>query len=461
MPIPHPLRPAAAAALLTLLGSAAHAQAVSEPAQAHAAAAGSPTLSTVVVTASGSATELRDAPASISVITREDIERKPVGSLGELLSTIPGVTGGLSATGPQSKIKLRGLPDKYTLILIDGKRQGSSSGVNYRDDLGQQDLDWISPEMIERIEVVRGPMSSLYGSEAMGGVINIITRKVAKVWSGSVSTHYTQPDSRDRGDTAQVGFNISGPVTEDVGVRLGANITRRASDEGNDGFSPSGYQVTSGSRNQNVNALVNWKVTPDHTLTVEGSRGDQRASGSSAVDADGDPLVYGWGLSKLVHDYYAVSHEGRYGRATSKVNLYRNSYKDKGEGTIGNTSNETTLDGRFDVPFKLGIDQALTVGLQLKREELTNGDTIGTIPIDFAGNAVSGSKLKATNWALFGENQLYLLDPLSLTLGLRMDHHEKYGNNWSPRAYLVYHPAEAWTLTVSYTHLTLPTILLV
>ena len=63
MPIPHPLRPAAAAALLTLLGSAAHAQAVSEPAQAHAAAAGSPTLSTVVVTASGSATELRDAPA--------------------------------------------------------------------------------------------------------------------------------------------------------------------------------------------------------------------------------------------------------------------------------------------------------------------------------------------------------------------------------------------------------------
>ena len=112
------------------------------------------------------------------------------------------MTGGLSATGPQSKIKLRGLPDKYTLILIDGKRQGSSSGVNYRDDLGQQDLDWISPEMIERIEVVRGPMSSLYGSEAMGGVINIITRKVAKVWSGSVSTHYTcllytSPSPRD------------------------------------------------------------------------------------------------------------------------------------------------------------------------------------------------------------------------------------------------------------------------
>ncbi|MFS4517867.1 TonB-dependent receptor plug domain-containing protein, partial [Delftia tsuruhatensis] len=144
-------------------------------------------LSTVVVTASGTAVDIKEAPASISVITREDIERKPVTSIGELLSTIPGVTGGLSGTGAQSKIKLRGLPEKYTLILVDGKRQGNSAGINYRDDLGSQDLDWISPEMIERIEVVRGPMSSLYGSDAMGGVINIITRKIGKRWSGSTT----------------------------------------------------------------------------------------------------------------------------------------------------------------------------------------------------------------------------------------------------------------------------------
>ena len=82
-------------------------------------------LSTVVVTASGTAVDIKEAPASISVITREDIERKPVTSIGELLSTIPGVTGGLSGTGAQSKIKLRGLPEKYTLILVDGKRQGT------------------------------------------------------------------------------------------------------------------------------------------------------------------------------------------------------------------------------------------------------------------------------------------------------------------------------------------------
>ena len=169
-------------------------------------------LSTVVVTASGTAVDIKEAPASISVITREDIERKPVTSIGELLSTIPGVTGGLSGTGAQSKIKLRGLPEKYTLILVDGKRQGNSAGINYRDDLGSQDLDWISPEMIERIEVVRGPMSSLYGSDAMGGVINLITRKIGKRWSGSTTLNYSKPSDGDRGDTRQLGFNISGPL---------------------------------------------------------------------------------------------------------------------------------------------------------------------------------------------------------------------------------------------------------
>jgi outer membrane receptor for ferrienterochelin and colicins len=79
------------------------------------------------------------------------------------------VTGGLSAVGEQSKIKLRGMPSNYTLVLVDGKRMGSSAATNYRPDLGRQDLNWISPDQIERIEVVRGPMSSLYGSDAMGG----------------------------------------------------------------------------------------------------------------------------------------------------------------------------------------------------------------------------------------------------------------------------------------------------
>ncbi|MDR3016024.1 TonB-dependent receptor domain-containing protein [Delftia acidovorans] len=402
-------------------------------------------LSTVVVTASGTAVDIKEAPASISVITREDIERKPVTSIGELLSTIPGVTGGLSGTGAQSKIKLRGLPEKYTLILVDGKRQGSSAGINYRDDLGSQDLDWISPEMIERIEVVRGPMSSLYGSDAMGGVINIITRKIGKRWSGSTTLNYSKPSDGDRGDTRQLGFNISGPLSDKFGLRLGGNYTDRAADESTGGF-PGTYQSTAGSRKQNLNALLNWQLTPDQVIGIEAAQGIQRATGSDARTASGDQVVYPWGLSKLEQTKFGLSHDGRWGDMTSKLSLVHNKYEDKGD-TIGNNSKETTLDGRIDKPLKLwGMEQALTLGTQWKRESLDNRDTIGLAPIDYAGRPVSGSGLSATTWALFGEDQIFLRENLALTLGLRMDHHQKYGNNWSPRAYLVYHPASEWTV---------------
>ena len=402
-------------------------------------------LSTVVVTASGTAVDIKEAPASISVITREDIERKPVTSIGELLSTIPGVTGGLSGTGAQSKIKLRGLPEKYTLILVDGKRQGNSAGINYRDDLGSQDLDWISPEMIERIEVVRGPMSSLYGSDAMGGVINIITRKIGKRWSGSTTLNYSKPSDGDRGDTRQLGFNISGPLSDKFGLRLGGNYTDRAADESTGGF-PGTYQSTAGSRKQNLNALLNWQLTPDQVIGIEAAQGIQRATGSDARTASGDQVVYPWGLSKLEQTKFGISHDGRWGDLTSKLNLVHNKYEDKGD-TIGNNSKETTLDGRIDKPLKLwGLDQAMTLGMQWRRESLDNRDTIGLAPIDYAGRPVSGSGLSATTWALFGEDQIFLRDNLALTLGLRMDHHQKYGNNWSPRAYLVYHPASEWTV---------------
>ncbi|RYF08423.1 MAG: TonB-dependent receptor [Comamonadaceae bacterium] len=416
----------------------AHAQQAASQAQPSA-------LSTVVVTASGTAVDIREAPASISVITREDIERKPVTSIGELLSTVPGVTGGLSGTGAQSKIRLRGLPEKYTLILVDGKRQGNSASVNYRDDLGQQDLDWISPEMIERIEIVRGPMSSLYGSDAMGGVINIITRKIAKNWSGSATANYSKPSDSDRGDTRQLGFNISGPVSDKFGLRLGGNYTDRASDEATGGFAGA-YLSTAGSRKQNLNALLNWQLTPDQVIGLEAGQGTQRATGSDARLANGNTVISPWGLSKLEHTNFGLSHDGRWGDVRSKLNLVHNKYEDKGD-TIGNNSTETALDGRVDLPLKLfGLDQAVTLGGQWKREALDNRDTVGLAPIDYAGNPVNSSSLSASTWAVFGEDQIFLREDLALTLGLRMDHHEKYGNNWSPRVYLVYHPQPEWTV---------------
>ncbi|MHC9085134.1 TonB-dependent receptor domain-containing protein [Luteimonas sp. RIT-PG2_3] len=388
------------------------------------------TFDTVVVTASGHQQWIKDAPASISVITREEIERKPVSSIGQLLSTIPGVTGGYALSGAQSKIRLRGLPEQYTLILIDGRRQGNSAGVNYRDDLGPQDLNWLSPDMIERIEVVRGPMSSLYGSDAMGGVINIITRKIAPEWRGTATYNYSRPSASERGDTIQLGAQFSGPLTDNLGLRVGANLTDRTSD--------TGARQTPGNKAENANALLNWRINDNHSLAFEASRGVQRASGAGAVSA--------WGLSKLEHTGYVVSHDGRYGEATtSKTTLVDNEYEDTGS-QVGAWSKETVFDTAFSTGFDWIFAHSLNVGAQWKREELQNPDTIGTVPVTWNDSGRISPNSQADSWALFAEDHISLRDNLALTLGLRLDNTENYDDNLSPRIYAVWHPSSDWTV---------------
>jgi len=411
------------AAIGFALASTAHADAAADASSAKQ-------MDTVVVTATGAQQWIKDAPASISVITREEIERKPVTSIGQLLSTVPGVTGGYALSGAQSKIRLRGLPEQYTLILIDGRRQGNSSGVNYRDDLGPQDLNWLSPDMIERIEVVRGPMSSLYGSDAMGGVINIITRKISDHWGGSVTLNHSMPDSDTRGDTTQMGALFSGPLTENLGVRIGANVTDHKSD--------TGARQTPGNKAQNANLQFHWRLNDDHALTLEGSRGEQRNTGA------GD--VYAWGLSKLVQTGYVVSHDGRYGDSTtSKSTLVQNDYKDKGS-VLGTHSKETVFDTAFTHGFHWGFEQSLNVGAQWKREELENPDTIGTVPVTWTGSGRISPVSEADAWALFAEDHITLHKRFVLTVGLRWDNTDNYDDNISPRIYGVWHPGDAWTV---------------
>ena len=138
-------------------------------------------LTPLVVTASGFEQDIRSAPASISVVTRQDLEEKSFSDLADALRDIEGVDvrGATGKTG-NLNISIRGMPSEYTLVLIDGRRQNAAGDVT-PNGFGDSSTGFIPPlAAIERIEVVRGPMSSLYGSDAMGGVVNIIKRKVDK-----------------------------------------------------------------------------------------------------------------------------------------------------------------------------------------------------------------------------------------------------------------------------------------
>ena len=128
------------------------------------------TLDNLVVTASGFEQKLTNAPASISVISQQDLQQKRYNSLAHALGDVEGIdigqgtgkTGGLN-------ISIRGMPSEYTLILIDGRRQNAAGNVT-PNGFNETSTSFIPPlSAIERIEVIRGPMSTLYGSDAMGG----------------------------------------------------------------------------------------------------------------------------------------------------------------------------------------------------------------------------------------------------------------------------------------------------
>jgi len=139
-------------------------------------AEGGITLNQIVVTATGFEQNITDAPASISVVPGESLERGAYRDLGDALRDVQGVA--VTGAAAERDIFIRGLPGTYTLILVDGKRQ-STRDARTNGNSGFEQSFLPPANAIERIEVIRGPMSSLYGSDAMGGVINVITKKVA------------------------------------------------------------------------------------------------------------------------------------------------------------------------------------------------------------------------------------------------------------------------------------------
>ena len=173
------------------------------------------TLEDSIVTASQTAHSQLSVPASASVITRAELEKMPVYDLADAVKRLPGVHINTSSAYGRKEIKIRGMDSDYTLLLVNGRRINSRDALtsNYANDF---DLSSIPMAAIERIEVIRGPMSTLYGSDAMGGVINIITRKVGKAWGGSLTLDHTFQENRDFGDTSNTSFYASGPLIDNL-----------------------------------------------------------------------------------------------------------------------------------------------------------------------------------------------------------------------------------------------------
>ena len=164
-------------------------------------------LETIVVSASGFEQNIKKAAATISVLSQEDINKKAYRDVTDALKDVPGVvvTGG----GSSSDISIRGMGSAYTVIMIDGKKVNTRS-VRPNSDNSGIEQGWLPGiESIERIEVIRGPMSGLYGSDAIGGVLYFNPEKFGK--QNSSELNFNQKYfSNTIGFNSSVGYKLSG-----------------------------------------------------------------------------------------------------------------------------------------------------------------------------------------------------------------------------------------------------------
>lgn len=383
-------------------------------------------LDDVVVTAAGYAQQVTQAPASISVISREQLEKKAYRDITDALRDVPGVivTGG-GAGDNGADISMRGMPAQYTLVLVDGRRQ--SSRESRPNGSAGFEQDWLPPlQAIERIEVIRGPMSTLYGSDAIGGVINVITRKVADDWHGNVRAEATLQEDSDSGNANQEQLYVSGPLADDLlGLQVYGQYQKREEDDIEQGYEDKDLQ----------SLTAKFALTPseNHDFGVEVGKETQDRASHVGKSAPAEGCRGGCTDSYSEHDreHYALTHTGRWGFATSDSYVQRESTDNKSRDIeITNTVANT----QWVLPLSRHI---VTLGANYEKEELDDQNT----------NQISDrTQVSNDQWALFAEDEWLLTQDFSLTGGVRLDDNENYGSHVSPRLYGVWQAAPRWTL---------------
>jgi len=416
--------------------------------------------------------ELKQQPG-VSTITAEDIKKNPpVNDLSDIIRKMPGVNltgnGASGSRGNNRQIDIRGMGPENTLVMIDGVPVSSRNSVRYswrgeRDSRG--DTNWVPAEMVERIEVIRGPAAARYGSGAAGGVVNIITKRPTNDWHGSLSLYTSQPENSKEGDTRRANFNLSGPLAGDaLTMRLYGNLNRTDADAFDINTAENGSYAAGreGVRNKDINTVLSWKITPLQIIDFswgysrQGNiyAGDTQNSNSNASTDGLVESLYGDETNRMYRQSYGIAHNGIWDWGTSKLNLnYEKTNNTRlQEGTAGRTEGMINSDtyatsrlesyragGEINFPLQLLVDQTVTLGAEWNRDELN--DPASMLAASASGVNLPGSsgdpsqrssKNSATISSLFFEDNIAATDSTEVIPGLRFDYHDQFGANWSP-----------------------------
>ncbi len=374
----------------------------------------------IVVTASRVAQTADETLASVTVIDREEIEKQQAVSVPDLLRGVPGlVVSNSGGPGSPSSMFLRGTNSDHVLVLIDGVKVGSPT-------LGTTPFEHIPVEQIERIEIVRGPRSSLYGSEAVGGVIQIFTRRGGGEWSPSFSlgggrydTYKGSAALSGGGGNAWFNATLSGVDTQGFNACNGepgvAGCFTREPDR-------DGYRNLSGSLRAGYR-FDNGTEVDAHWLRTEG---DTEFDGDFQNESETMQQVLGAGVQLSPTDIWALSLKA--GRSRDDSDNFK--------------------DGVFSTRFETERD---TVSLQ--NDISVSEDHLLTLGLDYQDDRVGGSTAypvtSRDNNGLFGQ-YLGRLGLHDIQASLRGDDNEQFGSHATGGLAWGYEFAGGLRLTASY-----------
>jgi len=365
-----------------------------------------------VVTASRVATSKVDTPANISVISSEEIADKNYSNVQEVLADTPGVNilgaGSKGSINGEDQIMING--DTRVLVLIDGRRVNLGSS-------GKSSANWLPPaNAIERVEVLKGGGSALYGSDAVGGVINIITKKGAELGS-----QVTLKAAGGSWGTEQYGLTASGSNDKGLGVFIAANKERRGNFDYKNQHGDVVEMKNSGYNTEGVNLKLDQTVGDDDRITFafehnnsEGGVPYDTMKGFIETDRfkrlnNNVSLRYDWSETADNSGFVQVYRNYQHAKFISIPNDPKNS--DFVDETTG-----------FNIQQNLKFNDTneLTIGAEYYKTEVENI------------NYVNG-KNSINNKAIYLEERWQFADSWQLNTGLRYDEHNKYGEEFTPK----------------------------
>ena len=385
-------------------------------------------LEPVVVTATRTPQRLKDTPVITNLITRAEIEATGAENIGEVLEHTAGII--IHRDGHGDGVQLQGLDSEYVLILVDGEPQVGRIA-------GKLDMARLAVENVERIEIVKGATASLFGNAALGGVINIITRKATSPFSVQVSQTFEQNSTLDSRGTLELQRD-----------KINALLTLSRNHRNPIDLDTSDLTTTiDGYANVTGSARTEYQLTPATSLLFSGQyfTQDQKGiseSGSTVFDRLGDIENFSGSLG-IEHKF----DNGTPGVPPTLLSgkIYATRYDDEStvinrETTAVDSHNLNTQDlvkGEAQFDTTLWRKHQFTLGGEIVLENLQS-------------QRITGGERKILTNAFFVQNEFRPISAFALVIGGRLDNHSEFGAHFSPKLSTLYRVTDDLRVRASY-----------